>query len=60
MPRGLTRTLAFFPPYPVVFERGEGATVHDVDGNAYLDMFANGLSLMHGHAHPPITRAIAG
>jgi len=59
MPRGLTRTLSWFAPYPVVFERGAGPTVRDVDGNDYLDMFANGLSLIHGHAHPPITQALA-
>ena len=59
MPRGLTRTLSWFPPYPVVFERGAGPTVRDVDDNEYLDMFANGLSLIHGHAHPPITRALS-
>ena len=59
MPRGLTRTLSWFAPYPVVFERGAGASIRDVDGNDYLDMFANGLSLIHGHAHPPITQALA-
>jgi len=59
MPRGITRTLSWFAPYPVVFERGAGATLYDVDGNAYLDLFSNGLSLMHGHCHPPISDAIA-
>jgi glutamate-1-semialdehyde 2,1-aminomutase len=58
MPRGITRTLSWFPPYPVVFERGAGATLEDADGNAYLDMFSNGLSLIHGHGHPPITEAL--
>lgn len=58
MPSGITRTLAWFAPYPVVFERGSGATVSDVDGNRYLDMFSNGLSLMHGHAYEPVDRAL--
>jgi glutamate-1-semialdehyde 2,1-aminomutase len=58
MPRGLTRTLSWFAPYPVVFERGEGAILHDVDGNSYVDMFSNGMSLIHGHAYPPITNAL--
>ena len=43
-------------PYPIVFERGSGASVFDVDGNRYLDMFSNGLSLMHGHAYAPDRR----
>ncbi len=54
MPRGLTRTLSSFAPYPVVFERGRGATLVDVDGNRYIDLFSNGMSLMHGHAYGPI------
>lgn len=58
MPSGITRTLAWFAPYPVVFERGSGASAFDVDGNRYLDMFSNGLSLMHGHAYGPIEDAL--
>ncbi|HEX4933069.1 MAG TPA: aminotransferase class III-fold pyridoxal phosphate-dependent enzyme, partial [Gemmatimonadaceae bacterium] len=38
---------------------GEGARMWDVDGNAYLDFLGNFTSLIHGHAHPHITAAIA-
>jgi glutamate-1-semialdehyde 2,1-aminomutase len=58
MPCGITRTLAWFAPYPIVFERGSGANVFDVDGHRYIDMFSNGLSLMHGHAYAPIDAAL--
>lgn len=58
MNRGITRTLSWFAPYPVVFERGRGATLWDIDGNEYIDLFSNGLSLIHGHAYSPITRAL--
>jgi glutamate-1-semialdehyde 2,1-aminomutase len=58
MPRGLTRTLSYFAPYPVVFDHGQGAHLYDVDGNRYVDLFSNGLSLMHGHAYPPIEKAL--
>jgi Glutamate-1-semialdehyde aminotransferase len=58
MPRGLTRTLSYFAPYPVVFDHGRGAVLYDVDGNRYIDLFSNGLSLMHGHAYPPIEKAL--
>jgi glutamate-1-semialdehyde 2,1-aminomutase len=58
MPRGLTRTLSWFAPYPVVFDHGRGASVHDVDGNRYVDLFSNGLSLIHGHAYPPVEKAL--
>jgi len=58
MPRGLTRTLSWFAPYPLVFDHGQGANLYDVDGNSYVDLFSNGLSLMHGHAYPPIEEAL--
>jgi glutamate-1-semialdehyde 2,1-aminomutase len=58
MPRGLTRTLSWFAPYPVVFDHGRGGTLFDVDGNRYVDLFSNGLSLMHGHAYVPIEEAL--
>jgi glutamate-1-semialdehyde 2,1-aminomutase len=58
MNRGLTRSLSWFAPYPVVFDRGSGSILTDVDGNDYIDLFSNGLSLMHGHAHPGITEAL--
>jgi glutamate-1-semialdehyde 2,1-aminomutase len=58
MPRGLTRTLSWFAPYPVVFDHGRGASLYDVDGNRFVDLFSNGLSLIHGHAYPPIEKAL--
>jgi glutamate-1-semialdehyde 2,1-aminomutase len=58
MPRGLTRTLSWFAPYPVVFDHGRGATLFDVDGNRCIDLFNNGLSLMHGHAYGPIEEGL--
>jgi glutamate-1-semialdehyde 2,1-aminomutase len=58
MPRGLSRTLSWFAPYPVVFDHGQGANLYDVDGNSYVDLFSNGLSLMHGHAYRPIEEAL--
>src|SRR4051794_5411574 len=45
-------------PWPIYLERGEGARVWDVDGNEALD-FHNGFgSMVQGHAHPPIGRAL--
>ena len=59
MTRGVTRTLSWFAPYPLVFQRGSRTLLYDVDGHEYIDLFSNGLSLMHGHAYPPITTALA-
>jgi glutamate-1-semialdehyde 2,1-aminomutase len=59
MPGGNTRTTSFHPPYPLVIERGEGPWVWDVDKRRYLDLFCNGLSLIHGHAYAPVNAAIS-
>ena len=59
MPGGNTRTTTFHPPYPQVFASGAGATLTDADGNRQIDLFQNGLSLIHGHAHPALV-ALAG
>lgn len=59
MPGGNTRTFGHTDPYPVVFREGSGVLLRDLDGNEYLDLMFNGMSLIHGHAFPPIQRAIA-
>jgi glutamate-1-semialdehyde 2,1-aminomutase len=41
-----------------VIERGEGPYLWDVDGNRYVDLVYNGLSLIHGHAFPPVVDAL--
>jgi glutamate-1-semialdehyde 2,1-aminomutase len=35
---------------PIVAASGHGATLHDVDGNAYLDYVLSWGPLIHGHA----------
>ncbi|MDT7546849.1 MAG: acetylornithine/N-succinyldiaminopimelate aminotransferase [Actinomycetota bacterium] len=42
----------------VVLARGEGATVWDVDGNEYVDLFAGLAVNVLGHAHPAIRAAV--
>ena len=59
LPGGVTRGFGYYKPYQAVMERGEGAFLWDVDGNRYVDLVYNGLSLIHGHAYPPVARAIA-
>lgn len=43
---------------PPVIERGEGAAVHDVDGNVYLDFIGSWGPLILGHAHPEVVEAV--
>ncbi len=44
--------------YPLVIERGSGATVADVDGNVFLDCAAGIAVNSTGHSHPDVVRAI--
>jgi 4-aminobutyrate aminotransferase-like enzyme len=44
---------------PVVFARGHGVTLTDVDGNVYLD-FSSGIYVTTlGHCHPKVSEAVA-
>src|SRR6476659_5100129 len=58
MSAGSSRSFSWFGPYPVVFCRGAGSRLWDVDENPYVDFANNGLSLIHGNAYPPITAAV--
>jgi glutamate-1-semialdehyde 2,1-aminomutase len=45
-------------PWPIYLTTGDGPVVHDVDGNRMWD-FHNGFgSMVQGHAHPAIVRAV--
>jgi acetylornithine/N-succinyldiaminopimelate aminotransferase len=46
----------YAPPLPLV--RGEGCTVWDADGRAYLDLIAGIAVSSLGHAHPAIVEAV--
>src|SRR5260221_8309982 len=58
LPGGVSRSVTFYAPYPTYMAEGCGCRVTDVDGNEYLDHLNNYGSMIHGHAHPAITRAI--
>ncbi|MEA2594964.1 MAG: glutamate-semialdehyde -aminomutase [Thermomicrobiales bacterium] len=45
-------------PWPIYLEEGRGSKVWDVDGNELID-FHNGFgSMVQGHAHPAIVKAV--
>ena len=44
--------------YPLVIERGSGASVEDVDGNVFLDCTAGIAVAATGHSHPDVVKAI--
>jgi glutamate-1-semialdehyde 2,1-aminomutase len=55
---GVASSYQLRDPWPIYLERGEGPRVWDVDGNELFD-FHNGFgSMIQGHAHPAIGRAV--
>ena len=55
---GVASSYQLRDPWPIYLERGSGPRVWDVDGNEYYD-FHNGFgSMVQGHAHPAIGKAI--
>ena len=58
MPLGVPSSFQVGDPYPIYLRDGRGATVHDVDGNEYVDMHNGFGSMVVGHAHPKVVEAI--
>ena len=47
-----------YHPLPVVLERGEGASIWDVDGKHYYDFLSAYSAVNQGHCHPRIIGAL--
>lgn len=58
LPGGDTRSGTTFPPYPSYIDHAAGCFLYDADGHELLDFTNNATTLIHGHAHPEIIRAI--
>jgi glutamate-1-semialdehyde 2,1-aminomutase len=55
---GVASSYQLHDPWPVYLERGQGQWVWDVDGNRMLDFHNAFGSMVQGHAHPAISRAL--
>jgi glutamate-1-semialdehyde 2,1-aminomutase len=56
---GVASSYQLRDPWPIYLSHGQGPKVWDVDGNVMLD-FHNGFgSMVQGHAHPAISKAVA-
>lgn len=60
VPLGVGSNYRFYPPYPIFVRDGKGGLIHDLDGNEYLDFNLCYGSLMAGHCHPAVMKAVAG
>jgi glutamate-1-semialdehyde 2,1-aminomutase len=58
IPGGTSRIHYHFAPYPIRARRGEGCRLVDAEGVPRLDFLNNMTSLIHGHGHPAVKRAI--
>jgi glutamate-1-semialdehyde 2,1-aminomutase len=58
LPGGNTRTILYYPPFPVTITRGEGARLFDLDGHEYLDFLGEYTAGLYGHSDPVIHAAI--
>lgn len=50
--------LGVYKKFSVIFEKGDGAWLFDIDGKKYLDFYAGHAVCSMGQCHPQITKAI--
>jgi glutamate-1-semialdehyde 2,1-aminomutase len=60
IPLGVASNYRAYDPYPIFVAEGHGSRITDIDGNEYLDHNLCFGTLMAGHAHPAIVKAIKG
>jgi glutamate-1-semialdehyde 2,1-aminomutase len=58
IPSGINHDVRRVVPFPLYMERAEGCRKWDVDGNEFLDLCTGHGSLLLGHSHPAIVKAI--
>lgn len=59
IPLGVASSFQYFSPFPVYFNKGNGAYLHSVDGDRYIDLSMGFGSNMVGHMHPKVKEAMA-
>ncbi|HSG91024.1 MAG TPA: aminotransferase class III-fold pyridoxal phosphate-dependent enzyme [Pseudomonadales bacterium] len=58
MPGGNTRTVLYYPPFPLTLTGGKGCHVTDVDGHRYVDAVCEQTAGLYGHDDPRIEAAV--
>jgi glutamate-1-semialdehyde 2,1-aminomutase len=58
LPLGVASSFQFYEPHPLVVRSASGAHVEDLDGHHYVDFTMGYGSLLAGHAHPAVRRAV--
>lgn len=58
LPLGVPSSFQAYDPHPLVIKRAQGATIQDIDGNAYVDYSMGFGALFAGHVNPLVRSAI--
>src|ERR1700681_3273929 len=58
IPLGVASNYRAYDPYPIFVSEGRGSKITDIDGNEYLDHNLCFGTLMAGHGHPAVVKAI--
>ena len=58
IPNGVQHNLAFNYPFPLCFEKAEGAYLYDADGNKYVDFLQAGGPTILGSNYPAVREAV--
>ena len=58
LPAGVSYRIRMFEPYPFYVHSARGSKVVDIDGNSYTDYWCTHFSMILGHSHPRIKKAL--
>ncbi len=58
IPLGVASNYRAYDPYPIFVAEGHGSKLVDVDGNEYIDHNLCFGTLMAGHGHPAVVKAV--
>ena len=58
IPGGVQHNLAFNYPFPLVMIKAEGAYLHDIDGNRYVDYLQAGGPTLLGSNYEPVNQKV--
>lgn len=57
-PGGVNSPVRYYDPYPFFASKSDGCRIWDVDGNGMIDLCNGYGSMLLGHRHPDIIRAV--
>ncbi len=58
LPGGVSRNTIYRRPHPHYVAKAMGCYITDLEGNQHIDFANNMASLIHGHSHPAIIKAV--